>query len=53
MKIITDREQLKILVALSVIYNDKPSDEVIEMWLARVAELEGTKHEDTSKSLST
>ncbi len=53
MKIITDREQLALLIAISVIYNDKPSDEVIEMWLARIAELEGTKHEDTPKSLST
>ena len=53
MNIVTDREQLKILIAISVIYDDKPSDEVIEMWLERIAEMEGSKHEDTPKSLST
>jgi len=37
MKIITDIVQLKILVALSQLYVARPSDEVIEMWLARVA----------------
>lgn len=48
MKIITDVKQLKLLITLSIIYKYKPSDEIIEMWLARVAELEGTKHEDTT-----
>ena len=53
MKIITDMVQLKILITISIVYKDKPPGEVIEMWLARIAELEGTKHEDTPKSLST
>ena len=53
MNIVTDREQLEILITISIVYKDKPPGEVIEMWLARIAELEGTKHEDTPKSLST
>jgi hypothetical protein len=48
MKIITNIRQLKLLIAISIIYEDKPTDEVIEMWLARVAELEEEKHENTT-----
>ncbi len=45
MKIITG-EQLALLIAISIVYKDKPPGEVIEMWLARVAELEEEKHEN-------
>ena len=53
MNIVTDLEQLELRILLAQLHLDCNSDEVIEMWLARITEIEGTKHEDTPKSLST
>ncbi len=50
--IITDREQLNILIEIAQDNPSFPSDEVIDEWLSQLAEKE-QKNENTPKSLST
>lgn len=52
MKIITDREQLNILIEIAQNNPSFPSDEVIDTWLSQLAEKE-QKNENTSVPLST
>jgi len=53
MKIITDKKQLKVLITLSQMHTDIPTDEVFDMWLARIVEMSGEEDENTSVPLST
>lgn len=53
MNIITNIRQLKMLVTLSQLHIDNTEDQLVEMWLSKIAEMEGAKREDTPKSLST
>jgi hypothetical protein len=53
MNVITDKKQLKVLITLSQMHTDISTDEVFEMWLARIVEMSGEEDEDKTVQLST